>query len=82
MPSRLVYTIHTKIELKGGKKKYPQMGAVIKDEESGHLFFNLEMRPWKEWDGKGYLFIPKKEKEARAAEAAATEEPPMEEAPW
>lgn len=74
MAGTLVYTIHTKIELKGGKKKYPQMGAVIKDEATGHLFFNLEMRPWGDWNGKGYLFIPKAR--VKELEAEAPDNPP------
>lgn len=74
MAGTLVYTIHTKIELKGGKKKYPQMGAVIKDEATGHLFFNLEMRPWGDWNGKGYLFIPNARK--KELEAEAPDNPP------
>lgn len=74
MAGKLVYTIHTKLVLKNGEAKYPQMGAVIKDEGTGHLFFNLEMKPWKEWDGRGYLFIPKKR--VRELEEENPETPP------
>lgn len=74
MAGKLVYTIHTKLTLKNGEAKYPQMGAVIKDEGTGHLFFNLEMKPWKEWDGRGYLFIPKAR--VKELEEAAPEEVP------
>ena len=81
MAGTLVYTIHTKLELKGGKKKYPQMGAVIKDEATGHLFFNLEMKPWKEWDGKGYLFIPNARKKELEAETPETP-PNIDEVPF
>jgi len=82
MASTLVYTLHIKLPLSNGKAKYPQIGAVIKDEATGHLFFNIEMKPWKEWDGKGYLFIPKKRQEQLEQETPeATEEPNIDEQP-
>lgn len=83
MPSTVQFTLHTKIELKGGKKKYPQIGVIVKDEATGHLFGNIEMIPSKGWDYRFYMFIPKKRQAELEQEIPeATEEPNVEEQPF
>lgn len=82
MAGKLAYTLHIKEVLKSGAKKYPEIGAIIKDEVSGHLYGYISMTPWPpgSWDGKFMLFVPKFVKER--AEEVATEEQNIEEAPF
>lgn len=83
MAGSVIYTLHTKIELGGGHKpKYPQLGGIIKNESTGHLYGNIEMVPYKGWDGRFYLFIPKKQAEKLAQEQQADNPVNTEEAPW
>lgn len=62
MAGTVAYTLHTKKELGGGHKpKYLQLGVIIKNESTGHLYGNIEVLPVVPggWDGRFYLFIPK-----------------------
>lgn len=83
MPARLAYTLHIKKPLKNGKSKYPEIGAIVKDEVSGHLYGQIDMMPVVQggWDGRFMLFVPKFVKE-KAEEAADTSEQDVDSAPF
>jgi hypothetical protein len=66
--------------LNNGKSKYPEIGAIIKDEVSGHLYGYVDMVPIQGWDGKFMLFVPKFVKEK--AEEVATAEQDVGEQPF
>lgn len=87
MAGKVVYTLHTKKELGGGHKpKYLQIGVVVKNESTGHLYFNIELVP-PDWFGKdtlsGYLFIPKgQQKELEKEMPKPMTEDEMQDAPF
>lgn len=80
MPAKLAFTLHIKKPLKNGKNKYPEIGAIVKDEVSGHMYGQIDMLPVQGWDGKFMLFVPKFVKEK--AEEIATADQNIEEVPF
>ena len=80
MPAKLQYTLHIKKPLKNGHSKYPEIGAIVKDEVSGHLYGQIDVVPVGGWDGKFMLFVPKFVKDK--AEEVATESQDVNEAPF
>lgn len=86
MAGIVAYTLHTKKELGGGHKpKYLQIGVIIKNESTGHLYGNIEMLPipTADWDGRFYLFIPKgQQKELEKAMPAPMTEEDMDQSPF
>ena len=81
MRAKLAYTLHIKKPLKNGKNKFPEIGAIVKDEISGHLYGQIDVLPVGGWDGKFMLFVPKFVKE-KAEEVAEESTQNTEEAPF